>query len=105
MSLINRERLIETICGTVSEVAMTAPYDSTWFTRMARRQFEIIKIIENMPAVTLVSEFYGKQIVHCKDCKHCDPENRHCDHPMGTTLPVPRKADDFCSYGERRSDD
>lgn len=41
-------------------------------------------------------------VVRCKDCKYCDPENLHCDHPMGTTLPVPRKPDDFCSYGERR---
>ena len=43
-------------------------------------------------------------VVRCKDCKHCDPENRHCDHPMGTEFPFPRKADDFCSYGERRTD-
>jgi hypothetical protein len=43
-------------------------------------------------------------VVRCKDCKHCDPESKHCDHPMGTAMPVPRKEDDFCSCGERRSD-
>ena len=41
-------------------------------------------------------------VVRCKDCKHCDPENYHCDHPMGTAAPLRRKHDDFCSYGERR---
>ena len=42
------------------------------------------------------------EVVLCKDCKHCDPENLHCDHPMGTTFPFRRKPDDFCSYGERK---
>ena len=42
------------------------------------------------------------EVVRCKDCKHCDPDNRHCDHYMGTVLPVSRKDNDFCSYGERK---
>ena len=41
-------------------------------------------------------------VVRCRDCKHCDPENYHCDHPMGTAAPLRRKPDDFCSYGERK---
>ena len=41
-------------------------------------------------------------VVRCWECKHCDPENYHCDHPMGTAAPLRRKPDDFCSYGERR---
>ena len=41
-------------------------------------------------------------VVRCKDCKHCDPENYHCDHPMSTGAPLSRKPDDFCSYGERK---
>ena len=41
-------------------------------------------------------------VVRCRECKHCDPENYHCDHPMGTTAPLRREPDDFCSYGERR---
>ena len=44
-----------------------------------------------------------KQIaVRCRECKHCDPENYHCDHPMSTAAPLRRKPDDFCSYGERK---
>ena len=42
------------------------------------------------------------RVVRCKDCKHCDPENYHCDHPMSTAIPLFRKPDDFCSYGERK---
>ena len=41
-------------------------------------------------------------VVRCRECKHCDPENHHCDHPMGTTAPLRRKPDDFCSYGDRK---
>ena len=41
-------------------------------------------------------------VVRCRECKHCDPENYHCDRPMGTAAPLKRKPDDFCSYGERK---
>ena len=41
-------------------------------------------------------------VVRCRECKHCDPENYHCDHPMGTAAPLRRKPDDFCSYGDRK---
>ena len=41
-------------------------------------------------------------VVRCRDCKHCDPENHHCDHPMSTAAPLSRKPEDFCSYGERK---
>ena len=44
-------------------------------------------------------------VVRCRECKHCDPENYHCDHPMSTTAPLSRKPDDFCSYGERKEGD
>ena len=44
-------------------------------------------------------------VVRCRECKHCDPENYHCDHHMGTAAPLRRKPDDFCSYGERKGND
>ena len=43
-------------------------------------------------------------VVRCRECKHCDPENHHCDHHMGTAAPLRREPDDFCSYGEKRRD-
>ena len=44
-------------------------------------------------------------VVRCREYKHCDPENHHCDHHMGTAAPLRRKPDDFCSYGERKEGD
>lgn len=61
-------------------------------------EWKVFETLEKQPALNVV------ELVRCKNCTHCDPENLHCDHPMGTTLPVPRKPDDFCSYGERRTD-
>ena len=45
------------------------------------------------------------EVVRCRDCNHCDPENHHCDHYMGTAAPLRRKPDDFCSYGIRKDGD
>lgn len=42
------------------------------------------------------------EVVRCKECEYCDPVNKHCDNPMGTTLPISRKDDDYCSYGKRK---
>ena len=54
---------------------------------------------EDAPTVDAV------EVVRCRDCNHCDPENHHCDHYMGTVAPLSRKPDDFCSYGERKDGD
>ena len=54
------------------------------------------KQIADAPTVDAV------EVVRCRDCNHCDPENHHCDHAMSTAAPLRRKPDDFCSYGERK---
>ena len=54
--------------------------------------------LDKFPTIDAVS------VVRCRECKHCDPENHHCDHHMGTAAPLRRKPDDFCSYGERKDD-
>ena len=71
---------------------------SAFLKRMMRtaRYFYVKFDIMEEPAVDAV------EVVRCKDCKHCDPENYHCDHPMGTAAPLRRKPDDFCSYGKRK---
>ena len=53
-------------------------------------------ILREAPTVDAV------EVVRCRECKHCDPENHHCDHHMGTVAPLRREPDDFCSYGERK---
>ena len=58
-----------------------------------------VSFINDAPTIDAVS------VVRCRECKHCDPENYHCDHPMGTAAPLKRKPDDFCSYGERMDGD
>ena len=55
--------------------------------------------IEDAPTVDVA------EVVRCRECKYCDPENHHCDHHMGTAAPLRRKPDDFCSYGERKQGD
>ena len=54
------------------------------------------KLIDEIPVIDAVP------VVRCLECKHYDPENHHCDHYMGTSAPLRRKPDDFCSYGERK---
>ena len=41
-------------------VAMDAPYDPEWFTRLAARQFEILKIIDDAPTVDAVDVVHGQ---------------------------------------------
>ena len=57
----------------------------------------VLDSIDSQPTVDAV------EVVRCRECKHCDPENHHCDHPMSTSAPLSRRPDDFCSYGERKA--
>ena len=59
----------------------------------------IQQAVDEQPTVDAV------EVIRCRECKHCDPENHHCDHPMSTSAPLIRKPDDFCSYGERKEGD
>lgn len=61
-------------------------------------------IIDRLPGLCTYAKEVSDvvEVVRCKDCKHCDPENGHCDHSLSTSLPFSRKPDDYCSYGERR---
>ena len=62
----------------------------------------IIKHFDKFPTVDAV------EVVRCKDCKHCcldlsGRENHLCMRKE-IGFVVRRKANDFCSYGERRTD-
>ena len=41
-------------------------------------------------------------VVHCKDCKHRDPEDKRCDCGCWNN-PFTTNDNDFCSYGERKN--
>ena len=86
MSLINREALLS--------------YADLWASCGEYYTAEdVIMMIKTAPTIDAVP------VVRCRECKHCDPENYHCDHPMGTAAPLRRKPDDFCSYGEKEGAD
>ena len=86
MRLIDADRLSEAIYDNVP-----APYeDASWAKENCLAEIEAAQTVDAVP------------VVRCRECKHCDPENYHCDHPMGTAAPLRRKPDDFCSYGERK---
>ena len=42
-------------------------------------------------------------VTRCKDCKYYKPDEYECGCDFAGGLPYV-KADDFCSYGERRDD-
>ena len=74
--------------------AVTEVYYNTPDVNLSGEKFEAA--INGILAVDAV------EVVRCRECKHCDPENHHCDHHMGTAAPLRRRPDDFCSYGERK---
>ena len=54
---------------------------------------EVEQAIKDAPTVDAV------EVVRCKSCKYYENDCGYCD-AMGCTC----KVDDFCSYGERRTD-
>lgn len=71
--------------------------------RCAKEYFDDPVMLLSMELILDISPTVDAvEVVRCRDCKHCDPENHHCDHHMGTAAPLRRKHDDFCSYGERK---
>ena len=77
------------------ETPSNSPCYSRYMTQLNERTY-FKHIIADFPAADV------EPVVHCRECKHCDPETHHCDHHMGTVAPLRRKPDDFCSYGERK---
>lgn len=61
-----------------------------------RKVRAIRRRMEKTPAADVV------EVVRCKECKHRDPENGHCDNVFSTNLPFSREPDEYCSYGERK---
>ena len=43
------------------------------------------------------------EIVRCKDCKHLDPEDHHCDSGHDIVWQLSRRDDWYCADGERSS--
>lgn len=58
----------------------------------------MVRLLEKAPIVDAV------EVVRCRDCKHYKPDEYECGCDFAGGLPYV-KADDFCSYGERRDYD
>lgn len=91
---INREELVEWL----KRIPLKDLSDGLGLCRVIMEE-DFKRAIRTIPAGTIIDV---APVVRCKECKHCDPENHHCDHHMGTAAPLRRKPDDFCSYGERK---
>ena len=54
---------------------------------------------------------YAVEVVRCKDCKWFDPIKRECcgnivtDNEGGADFTINFEENDFCSFGERRTDE
>lgn len=42
-------------------------------------------------------------VVRCRDCKHLDPEDHHCDSGHDIVWQLSRRDDWYCADGERSS--
>lgn len=63
-------------------------------------------------AVEILSEIYALEsadvveVVRCRDCKHRVEGSKICAHPKAVGWDaIEPEDDDFCSYGERRTED
>lgn len=65
---------------------------------LLRRVDGMVRLLEKAPTVDAV------EVVRCRDCKHYKPDEYECGCDFAGGLPYV-KADDFCSYGERRDYD
>ena len=76
--------------GRCSRDVLPADYCAGWT--------GMVRLLEKAPTVDAV------EVVRCRDCKHYKPDEYECGCDFAGGLPYV-KADDFCSYGERRDYD
>lgn len=92
---IEREEAIEWVENIMDLIKYYHPYAKSRNVSID----DVIDKLEQVPAADV------EPIVRCKDCKHRDPENKHCDsgglERAGNIFPV--SDDYFCAYGEKRS--
>ena len=91
----SEKRLIDSK-AFVEHLERMAHIARTTYPNLFHGLIEAAEYVKDFPAIDAVT------VVRCRECKHCDPENHHCDHHMGTAAPLRRQPDDFCSYGERK---
>ena len=97
MRLIDADHLIQIVCGATilpdgfKNAFRKLVAGEPTIDRPTRSQFKRM-------AVQLGYE----PVVHCKDCKHRDPEDKRCDCGCWHN-PFTTNDNDFCNYGERKN--
>lgn len=69
------------------------------YTGYALSADEVAMAVENAPTIDAVP------VVRCRDCKHCDPEDKRCDCGHAILWQLPMDDDWFCADGEGRDDE
>ena len=96
MRLIDADHLTQIICSATilsdgfKDVFRKLVAGEPTIDRPTRSQFK-----------RMAAQLGYEPVVHCKDCKHRDPEDKRCDCGCWHN-PFTTNDNDFCSYGERR---
>lgn len=107
MRLIDADALKKAIPETTVDASTKYRYCVTF------EREDVLAIIDDAPTVDIDrptrSQFKRmavqlgyEKVVHCKDCKHRDPEDNRCDCGCWHN-PFTTNDNDFCSYGERKN--
>lgn len=97
MRQIDADHLIQIVCGATilpdgfKNVFRKLVAGEPTVDRPTRSQFK-----------RMAAQLGYEPVVHCKDCKHRDPEDERCDCGCWHT-PFTTNDNDFCSYGERKN--
>ena len=108
MRLIDAARLTQDICvAAIFSIVCSALILPDGFRAVFR------KLVAREPTIDrparsqfkrMAAQLGYEPVVRCKDCKHRDPEDERCDCGCWHT-PFTTTDNDFCSYGERRTDE
>ena len=92
--MANEKRLID--ANEVYELHSNYPM-------FARSRADLTDLRDILDEATTVD---AVEVVRCKDCKHYEwHERKIFENCVRNSRLIPVKPDDFCSYGERRTDD
>ena len=107
MRLIDADALKKAIPETTVDASTKYRYCVTF------EREDVLAIIDAAPTVDIdrptrsqfkrmAGQLGYEPVVHCKDCKHRDPEDKRCDCGCWHN-PFPTNDNDFCNYGERKN--
>lgn len=85
---IELEAAFNAITDLAGEASTRSAYEAIW---------ESARALKKIPAADVAP------VVRCRECKYYKPDEFECECDFAGGLPYV-KADDFCSYGERKEE-